>query len=120
MAVNATISTERTVQADLTQSTNNQVVRVTVPGTKHVGSFSQDRDQKVNRISVPGLQGPTGPQGPAGADGSGVLGINTSNDVDVSAIADGALLQYKSSNSKWTATNDISNIGLVTINGGNF
>ena len=119
MAVNATVNTPRTVSADLTQSNTSQVVRVTVPGTKHVGSFAQDRDQEVTRISVPGQAGPQGPAGPSGADGTGNA-INTSTDVDNSSLAHGSLLQYSTVSSKWTAVNDISNLGSITINGGNF
>ena len=119
MAVNATVSTQRTVQADLTQSSNSQVVRVTVPGTKHIGSFAQDRDQEVTRIVVPGPAGPQGPQGEAGEAGTG-NSINSATDTDVSSIAAGSLLQYNATSSKWTATNDISTLGTVYINGGNF
>ena len=111
MAVNATVFTPRTTQANLTQANTSQVVRVTVPGSSSVGSFAQDRQQEVVRVTVPG------PKGDAGASGGGLGDLN---DVDITTPGDGSLIQYSSSSQRWTDQTDISNLGTVTLNGGNF
>ena len=127
MAVNATVNAPRTTLANLSQANTSQVVRVTVPGSSSVGSFAQDRQQEVVRVSVPGLQGAEGAQGPAGADGadgadgpSGVGALGDLTDVDITNPADGSLIQYSASTTKWTNQTDISDLGTITINGGNF
>jgi len=75
---------------------------------------------RVVRVTVPGIQGPQGPVGPAGSlELSGQ--INNSSDIDVSALADGAILQYSSSSVKWVARNDTSTAsGTLKLNGGTF
>jgi len=129
MAVNATVSTIRTTTANLTQANTSQVVRVTVPGSSSVGSFAQDRQQEVVRVTVPGPAGAAGADGVAGvdgvdgvdgADGIGVGGLGDLSDVDITNPADGSLIQYNTSTTRWTDQTDISNLGTVTLNGGNF
>ena len=51
------------------------------------GSISQGNELVVTRITVPG------PQGPQGAAGSSQNNVAQAQDVDVSGLADGALLQ---------------------------
>ena len=110
MAVNATVSTIRTTTANLTQANTSQVVRVTVPGSSSVGSFAQDRQQEVVRVTVPG------PTGPAGTGGT----LGELSDVNLTDVADGSILQYSTTETKWVDQTDISNLGTVSINGGNF
>ena len=114
MAINATVFTPRTTQADLTQANTSQVVRVTIPGSSSVGSFAQDRQQEVVRVTVPG------PTGPAGADGATGGTLGDLSDVNLTDVADGSILQYSTTETKWVDQTDISNLGTVSINGGNF
>ena len=116
MAVNATVFTPRTTQADLTQANTSQVVRVTIPGSSSVGSFAQDRQQEVVRITVPGQQGAQGPSGAAASD----MVLGDLNDVDITSPDDGSLIQYNTATERWTDQTDISNLGILTISGGNF
>ena len=51
------------------------------------GSISQGNELVVTRITVPG------PQGPTGAAGSSQNNVAQAQDVDVSSLQDGALLQ---------------------------
>ena len=76
------------------------------------GSVSQGNELVVTRVAVPG------PQGPAGAD----LPIVSKSDVDATNIADGSILQFRSSDSKFVAKNELStSSGLdFVINAGNF
>ena len=94
MAVNATVNTPRTTQASLSDANTSQVVRITVPGPK----------------------GDTGD--------SGNLTLNTLQDVNVSTLNDGAVLEYDTTTSKWGAKNTIGSDGitptLLTINCGNY
>ena len=39
---------------------------------------------------------------------------------DITTPDDGALIQYNSTTERWTDQIDISNLGTVTLNGGNF
>ena len=75
---------------------------------------------KVIRVTVPGLQGPAGPSGPAGSFNlSGE--ISNSSDIDVSNLADGAILQYSADTVKWVARNEIDTTsGKLKLNGGIF
>lgn len=75
---------------------------------------------RVVRVTVPGIQGPQGIQGPVGTlELSGQ--INNSSDIDVSALADGAILQYSSSVVKWVARNNINTeTGTLKLNGGTY
>jgi hypothetical protein len=75
---------------------------------------------RVVRVTVPGIQGPQGPTGPAGSlELSGQ--INNSSDIDVSALADGAILQYSSNSVKWVARNDTNTgTGTLKLNGGTY
>ena len=90
MSVNATVNTPRTTKASLSQANTSQVVRVTVPGPK--GDSGNFADTNLQQLA----------------------------NIDSSSLANGGVLQYNSTSGKWVAVNDISNIGEVTINGGNF
>ena len=79
------------------------------------GSISSGNELVVTRITVPG------PQGPTGAAGSSVNNISQSQDVDVSSIADGALLQYRASDQKFVARNTLDTTsGTLVFSGGSF
>ena len=66
---------------------------------------------KVVRITTPG------PQGPAGSAGA----MTDLSDTDTDNVAEGSLLMYNGSTSKWTATNTLeTSTGTLKINGGNF
>ena len=79
------------------------------------GSVSSGNELVVTRITVPG------PQGPQGTAGSSLNNIAQSQDVDVSGIADGALLQYRASDQKFVARNQLdTSTGSLIFNGGNF
>ena len=82
------------------------------------GSISQGNQLVVTRVTTPGPQGETGAQGPAGAD----LPLVSKSDVDATNIADGSILQFRSSDSKFVAKNELStSSGLdFVINAGNF
>ena len=82
------------------------------------GSISQGNQLVVTRVTTPGPQGETGAQGPAGAD----LPLVSKSDVDATNIADGSILQFRSSDSKFVAKNELStSSGLdFIINAGNF
>ena len=79
------------------------------------GSISQGNELVVTRITVPG------PQGPTGAAGSSQNNVAQAQDVDVSGLADGALLQYRASDQKFVARNQLdTSSGTLVFNGGNF
>ena len=79
------------------------------------GSISQGNDIVVTRVTVPG------PAGPQGAAGSSENIIAQAADVDVSGINDGALLQYRASDQKFVARNQLDTTsGTLVFNGGNF
>ena len=79
------------------------------------GSVSQGNELVVTRVAVPG------PQGPQGVAGSSVNKIAESQDVDVSGLADGALLQFRASDQKFVARNQLdTSTGTLVFNGGNF
>ena len=79
------------------------------------GSISQGNELVVTRVAVPG------PQGPQGAAGSSVNNISQAQDVDVSGLADGALLQFRASDQKFVARNQLdTTTGSLVFNGGNF
>ena len=79
------------------------------------GSISQGNELVVTRVAVPG------PQGPQGAAGSSVNNVSQAQDVDVSGLADGALLQYRASDQKFVARNQLdTSTGSLVFNGGNF
>ena len=79
------------------------------------GSISQGNELVVTRVAVPG------PQGPQGAAGSSVNNVSQAQDVDVSGLADGALLQYRASDQKFVARNQLdTSTGSLIFNGGNF
>ena len=82
------------------------------------GSISQGNQLVVTRVTTPGPQGETGAQGPTGAD----VAIVNKTDVDSTSIADGSILQFRSSDSKFVAKNELStSSGLdFVINAGNF
>ena len=79
------------------------------------GSISQGNELVVTRVAVPG------PQGPQGAAVSSVNNISQAQDVDVSALQDGALLQFRASDQKFVARNQLdTTTGSLIFNGGNF
>jgi len=79
------------------------------------GSISQGNELVVTRVAVPG------PQGPQGAAGSSVNNVSQAQDVDVSGLADGALLQFRASDQKFVARNQLdTSTGSLIFNGGNF
>ena len=79
------------------------------------GSISQGNELVVTRVAVPG------PQGPQGAAGSSVNNISQAQDVDVSALHEGALLQFRASDQKFVARNQLdTSTGSLIFNGGNF
>ena len=79
------------------------------------GSVSQGNELVVTRVAVPG------PQGPQGAAGSSENRILRAADVDATSIADGALLQFRSSDQKFVARNNLdTSTGTLVFNGGNF
>ena len=79
------------------------------------GSVSQGNELVVTRVAVPG------PQGPQGASGSSENRILIAADVDATSIADGALLQFRSSDQKFVARNNLdTSTGTLVFNGGNF
>ena len=79
------------------------------------GSISQGNELVVTRVAVPG------PQGPQGAAGSSVNNVSEAQDVDVSGLADGALLQFRASDQKFVARNQLdTTTGSLIFNGGNF
>jgi len=79
------------------------------------GSISQGNELVVTRITVPG------PQGPQGASGSSENRILIAADVDSSGVADGALLQFRASDQKFVARNQLdTSTGTLVFNGGSF
>ena len=79
------------------------------------GSISQGNELVVTRVAVPG------PQGPQGASGSSENRILVAADVDASGVADGALLQFRASDQKFVARNQLdTTTGTLVFNGGNF
>ena len=96
MAITATVNTRRSV----------------------VGSVSQGNQPQVTRVTVPGPQGPTGAQASAAS-----IQLSALSDVDVTSfpLADGSLLQYRSSTGKWTARNELdTTTGNLVLSGGSF
>ena len=79
------------------------------------GSIYQGNELVVTRVAVPG------PQGPQGAAGSSENRILVAADVDASSVADGALLQFRASDQKFVARNQLdTTTGTLVFNGGNF
>ena len=82
------------------------------------GSISQGNELVVTRVTTPGPQGETGPRGPAGSD----VPLVDRDDMDTTNIADGSILQFRSSDSKFVAKNELTtSSGLdFVIDAGNF
>ena len=79
------------------------------------GSISQGNELVVTRVAVPG------PQGPQGASGSSENKVLEAQDVVPTGIADGALLQFRASDQKFVARNQLdTSTGTLVFNGGNF
>ena len=79
------------------------------------GSISSGNELVVTRITVPG------PQGPQGASGSSENKLLEAQDVVTTGIADGALLQFRASDQKFVARNQLdTTTGTLVFNGGNF
>ena len=54
------------------------------------------------------------------SDGGNTRVVNM-NDVDSDAVADGSVLVYRGSTSKWVAKNSLeADSGTITVSGGNF
>ena len=76
------------------------------------------------KINAPTSSGPqkvsvTLPSGQAAENSS--LSLKLLGDVDITSLNDGALLQYRSSDSKWVARTEIvTTTGTLTFNGGSF
>ena len=83
-----------------------------------VGSVSQGNQPQVVRVTVPGPKGDTGAQASAAT-----ISLNALSDVDATTFGlnDGAILQYKASNQKWTVRNELdTTTGTLTLSGGSF
>ena len=79
------------------------------------GSVSQGNEVVVTRVTIPG------PAGPQGAACSSENIIAQASDGDVSGVADGALLQFRASDNKFVARNQLdTTTGQLVFNGGNF
>jgi len=79
------------------------------------GSISSGNELVVTRITVPG------PQGPQGTAGSSQNNVAQAQDVDVSGLQDGALLQYRASDQKFVARNTLDTTsGTLVFSGGSF
>ena len=79
------------------------------------GSISQGNELVVTRVAVPG------PQGPQGVAGSSENRILVAADVDATGVADGALLQFRASDQKFVARNQLdTTTGSLVFNGGSF
>jgi len=89
---------------------------VKLSGTSPIkGSISQGNQPTVMRVTVPG------PAGATGAAGSAANNIGQAADVDITNLADGALLQWSNNDSKWIARNELDTTGgTITFNGGSF
>jgi len=62
-----------------------------------------------------------GPQGPQGTAGSSQNNISQAQDVDVTGLSDGALLQYRASDQKFVARNTLDTTsGTLVFSGGSF
>jgi hypothetical protein len=73
------------------------------------------------RVVQTTIAGPQGIQGIQGTSGAAATFLNNMNDVNADAVADGSVLVYKSSTSKWVAKNDLAaDSGTITVSGGNF
>ena len=95
---------------------NNAGLQSSIGSVSQVrGSVSQGNEVVVTRVTIPG------PAGPQGAAGSSENIIAQAADVDVSGINDGALLQYRASDQKFVARNQLdTTTGTLVFNGGNF
>jgi len=76
------------------------------------GSVSQGKTAAVTRVTVPG---------PKGADGAAASTFAGLSDVDVTSLADGALIQYSAESEKFVATNELdTETGEIRLTGGIF
>ena len=76
------------------------------------GSVSEGKTAAVTRVTI---------QGPKGDTGEAATSFATLSDVNTTGLADGALIQYKSSTGKFTAVNEIDTTsGTLRITGGIF
>lgn len=63
----------------------------------------------------------TGPRNVSVTVPSASTRLNALGDVNVSSLADGAMLQYDNASKKWTSRNDIiTESGNLILNGGTF
>jgi len=81
-------------------------------GTTIQGSISEGKTAAVTRVTI---------QGPKGDTGEAATSFAALSDVNTTGLADGALIQYKSSTGKFTAVNEIDTTsGSLRITGGIF
>jgi hypothetical protein len=77
---------------------------------------SLDNKSKVVAVSVPGPKGDSG----AAATASN-LNLNEISNINSTNLADGSILMYSTSTSKWIAKNDLTpETGDIILSGGNF
>ena len=90
-------------------------ITATISATTTITATSDPSGKKeVTAVSIPG------PKGDAGLIIAGaILEIGNLANTDVSEIADGSMLMYSTSSSKWEAKNDLDT-GTIILNGGNF
>ena len=73
------------------------------------------------RVVKTTIAGPQGIQGVQGVSGSAATYLNNMGDVNADAVADGSVLVYRGSTSKWVAKNSLeADSGTITVSGGNF
>ena len=73
------------------------------------------------RVVQTTIAGPQGIQGIQCTSGAAATFLNNMNDVDSDNVADGSVLVYRSSTSKWVAKNSLeADSGTITVSGGNF
>lgn len=77
---------------------------------------SLDNKSKVVAVSVPGPKGDTGP-----AVSASDINLNNLSNINSTNLADGSILMYSASTSKWVAKNDLTpETGDIILSGGNF
>ena len=93
-------------------------ITTTIGSSNTSASLGDANDTRIVKVTVAGAQGI---QGTAGAAGATATQLSLLADVTSTAVADGSMLIYSGSSSKWTATNSIeATSGTITVSGGNF
>jgi hypothetical protein len=85
-------------------------------GTTTTSIVRSDGKSQVISVSVPG------PKGDSGSIVAGVeLNLTDLADINTVALADGSMLMYSESTSKWVAKNELEpEAGDIVLSGGNF